>query len=268
MLEPYLDADGCATEPVRPGLHRSRRAAPFRRRAGPRRIPGAFPRARRPGGPQRARRGRGGPAGERRGRRAAPPGAPSGRAPRRHPAVRGAGGDRQHPAAVGHPRAADGRADDPVPRRAAGGWQYPFGCAARGRRDAVRRAATGRSAARTRCRGVHVAVNRSLPASAGGRGQDPFLPEQAHQPAGGAGRLHLGQRPGERPGGRRPARSRPGLDADFAVVDADLAHLPAAEICQAAVRQTWVRGELAYRRAEPDAAAPLREAQPDPEEDT
>jgi predicted amidohydrolase YtcJ len=41
---------------------------------------------------------------------------------------------------------------------------------------------------------------------------------------------------------------RPGLNADFAVVDADLAHLPAAEICRASVRQTWVRGDLAYQQ--------------------
>jgi predicted amidohydrolase YtcJ len=41
---------------------------------------------------------------------------------------------------------------------------------------------------------------------------------------------------------------RTGLDADFAVVDADLAHLPAAEISRASVRQTWVRGELAYQQ--------------------
>ena len=39
-----------------------------------------------------------------------------------------------------------------------------------------------------------------------------------------------------------------GLDADFAIVDADLAHLPAAEICQAAVAQTWVRGEVVYQQ--------------------
>ena len=41
---------------------------------------------------------------------------------------------------------------------------------------------------------------------------------------------------------------QPGLDADFAVIDADLAHLPTAEICRASVRQTWVRGDLAYQQ--------------------
>jgi predicted amidohydrolase YtcJ len=39
---------------------------------------------------------------------------------------------------------------------------------------------------------------------------------------------------------------RPGLDADFAVVDADLSVLPPGELCQASVRQTWIGGRLAY----------------------
>ena len=41
---------------------------------------------------------------------------------------------------------------------------------------------------------------------------------------------------------------RPGLDADFAIVDADLAHLPAGEIWQAGVTTTWIRGDVAYHR--------------------
>ena len=41
---------------------------------------------------------------------------------------------------------------------------------------------------------------------------------------------------------------RPGFDADFAIVDADLAHRPAAEIGQASVTSTWVRGEVAHQR--------------------
>ena len=40
----------------------------------------------------------------------------------------------------------------------------------------------------------------------------------------------------------------PGLDADFAVVDADLAHGATTEIGQGSVMQTWVRGEVAYQR--------------------
>jgi len=41
---------------------------------------------------------------------------------------------------------------------------------------------------------------------------------------------------------------RRGLDADFAVVDADLSVLPPGELCQASVRQTWIGGRLAYER--------------------
>jgi predicted amidohydrolase YtcJ len=41
---------------------------------------------------------------------------------------------------------------------------------------------------------------------------------------------------------------RPGLDADFTVVDADLSVLPPGELCQASVRQTWMGGRLAYER--------------------
>jgi len=37
-----------------------------------------------------------------------------------------------------------------------------------------------------------------------------------------------------------------GLDADLAVVDADLSRLPAPEIGRAAVTRTWVRGQLVY----------------------
>jgi predicted amidohydrolase YtcJ len=39
-----------------------------------------------------------------------------------------------------------------------------------------------------------------------------------------------------------------GMDADFAIVDTDLARGAAGEICQASVVQTWVRGEVAYQR--------------------
>ena len=95
--------------------------------------------------------------------------------------------------------------------------------------------------------GMHVAVNRSLPASAGGHGADPFLPEQALSLAAvlaaytsGSARVNgLGDVTGS---------IRPGFDADFAVVDADLAHLPPGEISHASVTATWVRGEVAYQQ--------------------
>ena len=35
---------------------------------------------------------------------------------------------------------------------------------------------------------------------------------------------------------------RPGLAADFAIVDADLSHIPAAEVGTATVTGTWIRG--------------------------
>jgi len=41
---------------------------------------------------------------------------------------------------------------------------------------------------------------------------------------------------------------REGLDADFAIVNADLAHLAAEEICQAAVVQTWIQGRIVYEQ--------------------
>jgi predicted amidohydrolase YtcJ len=95
--------------------------------------------------------------------------------------------------------------------------------------------------------GAHVAVNRSLPARAGGEGTDPFLPEQAISLTSiltaytsGSARVNgLGTVTGS---------IADGYNADLAVVNADLAHLPAPEICQAEVTQTWVRGQLAYQR--------------------
>ncbi|HEX4087958.1 MAG TPA: amidohydrolase family protein [Trebonia sp.] len=93
--------------------------------------------------------------------------------------------------------------------------------------------------------GIHVAVNRSTPDNA----TRPFLPEQAISlraalaayTAGSARVNGLENTAGSITAGR---------DADLAVVDADLADIRDHEICQAAVRQTWVRGELAYDRKE------------------
>jgi predicted amidohydrolase YtcJ len=95
--------------------------------------------------------------------------------------------------------------------------------------------------------GAHVAVNRSLPARAGGEDGDPFLPGQAISLTSiltaytsGSARVNgLGTVTGS---------IAQGYNADLTVVNADLAHLPAQEICQAAVTQTWVRGQVAYRK--------------------
>jgi predicted amidohydrolase YtcJ len=95
--------------------------------------------------------------------------------------------------------------------------------------------------------GAHVAVNRSLPAGAGGEGGDPFLPGQAISLTSiltaytsGSARVNgLGTVTGS---------IAEGYHADLTVVNADLAHLPPPEIGQAAVTQTWVRGQMAYRK--------------------
>jgi predicted amidohydrolase YtcJ len=92
---------------------------------------------------------------------------------------------------------------------------------------------------------VHVAVNRHLPARAGGQGGDPFLPQQAigltsilTAYTSGSARVNgVGTEAGS---------IAEGYNADLAVVTADLAHIPAGEICQAEVIQTWVRGQAVY----------------------
>ncbi len=93
--------------------------------------------------------------------------------------------------------------------------------------------------------GAHVAVNRSLPATAGGRGGDPFLPEQALSLPAVLAAYTSGS---ARVNGLDSVTGavREGLDADFAVVDAGLAHLPATEIGQASVVQTWLRGQIVH----------------------
>ena len=92
--------------------------------------------------------------------------------------------------------------------------------------------------------GVHVAVNRSLPADAGGSGQDPFLPGQAIDLATALAAYTSGS---ARTNGLESVTGsiRSGLDADFAILDADLAAIEPREICQASVGQTWLRGHPA-----------------------
>ena len=148
------------------------------------------------------------------------------------------------------------------------GWQYPFGSLL--------------AAGATLCAGsdwsvsspdplagAHVAVNRSLPGGSGPRGPGmspgedavsprastagepsaagPFLPGQALSPEAIFAAYTSGS---ARVNGLEHVTGsiRPGFDADFAIVDADLAHGRAAEIGQASVTSTWVRGEVAYQR--------------------
>jgi predicted amidohydrolase YtcJ len=91
--------------------------------------------------------------------------------------------------------------------------------------------------------GVHVAVNRSLPDTA----TSPFLPEQAMSIQAALAAYTSGT---ARINGLESTAGavKAGYDADLAIVDADLAAIPDCEICQASVRQTWVRGQLAYDR--------------------
>jgi hypothetical protein len=124
------------------------------------------------------------------------------------------------------------------------GWQYPFRSL-----QAAGAALCGGSdwpvSSPNPLLGIHVAVNRSLPKAAGGHGNDAFLPEQSIELAamlaaytsGSAAVNGVEDRAGS---------IRDGMDADFAVVDADLSQVDREDICRAAVRQTWVRGDLVH----------------------
>jgi predicted amidohydrolase YtcJ len=126
------------------------------------------------------------------------------------------------------------------------GWQYPF----RSLLEAGAAVCAGSDwpvSSPDPLLGVHVAVNRSLPASVGGNGGGPFLPGQriGLEPA-----LAAYTSGSARVNGVESAAGaiRTGFDADFAVVDADLSVLPPGEICRASVRQTWAGGQLVYER--------------------
>jgi predicted amidohydrolase YtcJ len=97
---------------------------------------------------------------------------------------------------------------------------------------------------------AHVAVNRIVPEGHGRGSNDPFLPEQRLDLATFLSAYTSGS---ARINGRQSAAGavRAGLDADFAVVDADLSRIDSHEIGQAAVTQTWIRGELAWQQGQP-----------------
>ena len=76
-------------------------------------------------------------------------------------------------------------------------------------------------------------------------GEDPFLPEQrldltTFLSAYTSGSARINGRDNQ------AGAVRAGLDADFAVVDADLSRIDSHDIGQAAVTQTWIRGEQAW----------------------
>jgi predicted amidohydrolase YtcJ len=125
------------------------------------------------------------------------------------------------------------------------GWQYPFGSLLAA--GAPMCAGSDWSVSSPDpLAGAHVAVNRSMP-EPGGHAPEPFLADQALSPeaifaayTSGSARVNgLEQVTGA---------IKEGLDADFAIVDADLAHGGPGEICRASVVRTWVRGEVAYQR--------------------
>ena len=126
------------------------------------------------------------------------------------------------------------------------GWQYPF----RSLLDGGSPLCAGSDwpvSSPNPLWGAHVAVNRSLPAVAEGTGGDPFLPGQALGLAEVLAAYTSGSARVNGLDGSAGSITE-GLDGDFAIVNADLAHLPAAEICQAAVVQTWIRGELVHQQ--------------------
>ncbi|HEY2296455.1 MAG TPA: amidohydrolase [Jatrophihabitans sp.] len=124
------------------------------------------------------------------------------------------------------------------------GWQYPF--------------RSLQAAGAAMCAGsdwpvtspnpflaIHVAVNRSLPAVAGGSGSEPFLPEQAVSLASALSGYTSGSAKVNGVDDHAGA-IRPGYDADLAVVDADLSHVAPSDIHAARVGQTWIRGRLVF----------------------
>ena len=165
-------------------LRRPRRAAPVRHRTGRPRLPGPLPRPRRPRRARGTRRRRGGPHRERPHRHPAPPRPPPGRPPRRHPPVPRARRHGQHPAAVGRPRTADGRADHPLPRRRtrrAGSTRSARCC---GPAQPLAAGSDWPVSSADPLHGIHVAVNRiapdgegtGLPARASASGSRPPSP--------------------------------------------------------------------------------------------
>ena len=126
------------------------------------------------------------------------------------------------------------------------GWQYPFGSL-----HAAGAALAGGSdwsvSSPDPLLGAHVAVNRALPAEGANSAAEPFLPDQAIAREVILGAYTSGS---ARVNGLEDVTGavRPGLDADFAVTDADLAHCAPADIGRARVTSTWVRGQAAYQR--------------------
>jgi predicted amidohydrolase YtcJ len=121
------------------------------------------------------------------------------------------------------------------------GWQYPFG-SLHASGAAMCAGSDWPVSSPNPFLAMHVAVNRSLPKSAGGHGADPFLAEQAIDLTtslaaytSGSARINGVE--------NSVGMISPGYDADLALVDADLSCVDPSDICTTQVRQTWVRGQ-------------------------
>ncbi len=124
------------------------------------------------------------------------------------------------------------------------GWQYPFRSL-----QAAGAALCGGSdwpvSSPDPLLAIHVAVNRALPADAGGGGNEAFLPEQSIDLVSMLGAYTAGSA-AVNGVDDHVGSVRAGMDADFAVIDADLRVVDPGDICRATVRQTWVRGQLVH----------------------
>ena len=126
------------------------------------------------------------------------------------------------------------------------GWQYPF-ASLHAAGAALAAGSDWSVSSPNPLWAAHVAVNRSLPPGAGPDSGDPFLPGQALDLptflaayTSGSARVNgLDETTGS---------IRAGMDADLAVVDADLSRIAASDIGRAAVTETWIRGQPAYQR--------------------
>jgi predicted amidohydrolase YtcJ len=127
------------------------------------------------------------------------------------------------------------------------GWQYPF----RSLQAAGAAMCAGSDwpvSSPNPLWGAHVAVNRAGPAAAGEASAEPFLPEQridlesilAAYTSGSARVNGLAQSAGA---------IAAGMDADLAVVDADLSRIPPGDIGSSQVTATWIGGQLVYQRS-------------------
>jgi predicted amidohydrolase YtcJ len=122
------------------------------------------------------------------------------------------------------------------------GWQYPFG-SLRAAGAALCAGSDWPVSSPNPLEGAHVAVNRTPPEVRAGA--DPFLPDEAIPLASILAAYTSGS---ARVNGLDATTGavRAGLDADFAIVDADLAHIDASDIGRARVTSTWIRGSAVY----------------------